>query len=172
MDFTTLEKIIFPPVTGAFLAAKIFFIIIDVGVVAFIIYVWSTTIYLKRLWMWDFKEFFTYHAFNSRIIDKDWIKIKRRLLTKRELEFKIAIVDADLLVNDVLSRTYFEGKTLADKLEIKPEAFTNFEEMKEADDLYQSIISDSKVKVEYPQAKSAILAFEQTLKDVLAFREK
>ena len=40
MDLTTLEKIIFPPVTGAFLAAKIFFIIINVGVVAFIVYVW------------------------------------------------------------------------------------------------------------------------------------
>ena len=172
MDLTTLEKLIFPPVTGVFLAAKIFFILIDLGIVAFIIYVWSTTIYLKRLWLWDVKEFFTYHAYNARIIDKDWVKIKKRLLTKKEAEFKIAIVDADLLVNDVLARNYYEGKTLADKLEMKPEAFTDDEAMKEADQLYRNIVADPKIKIEYQQAKNAILAFEQALKDVSAFREK
>ncbi|MFA6375988.1 MAG: hypothetical protein WCX69_01135 [Candidatus Paceibacterota bacterium] len=172
MDISALEKVIFPPETGAFLAAKIFFILFDLGVIAFIIYVWVTTIYLRRLWIIDLVEFFTYRSFTSRAIDNDWIKIKKRLLTQRGVEFKLAVVDADLLVNDVLTRAGYEGKTLADKLQKRPDIFSDPEAMIEADWAYQNIVNDSKFSLDYPQAKKIILTFEQCLKDVAAFRDK
>ena|GEM_PF-530329 len=172
MDISAIEKIIFPPETGSLLAAKIFFILFNFGVMAFIVYVWATTVYLKRVWIIDFVEFFTYRSFTSRVIDKDWIKIKKRLLTKNEVEFKLAVIDADLLVNDVLARAGFEGKTLADKLGNRPDSFFDIEAMKEADRAYQNIVNDKNFSLDYPQAKKIILAFEQGLKDVSAFREK
>jgi hypothetical protein len=173
MEFSDLDKILFPPVAGWFLAAKIFFILFDLGVVAFIVYVWVTTIYLKRLWVYDFVEFFTYRAYTARFIDKDWNKIKKRLLTKKEAEFKLAVIDADLLVNDVLFRAGFEGKTLADKLESqKAQLFSNLGAMVDADQLYQRIVRDPKAELDYPAAKAAILAFEQGLKDMAAFTDK
>jgi hypothetical protein len=173
MDFAEFEKILFPEMTGWLLAAKIFFILFNLGVVAFIIYVWATTVYLKRLFVFDLVEFFTFRAFGTRIIDRDWIKIKKRLLTKNEAEFKLAVIDADILVNDVLTRLAFEGKNLGEKLERpKAESFSDLDAMVKADMVYQKIVNNPKTSLDYQEAKSVILAFEQGLKDVAAFRDK
>ena len=104
MDFDQLNIILFPPIVGWLLALKIFLILFCLGVFSFMVYVWWTTVYLRRVFIWDLKEFFTYRSYLTRIIDKDWIKIKKRLLKKKESEYKLAIIEADLLVNDVLGR--------------------------------------------------------------------
>jgi hypothetical protein len=173
MVFSDLETVLFPPVTGWLLVAKIFFILFNMGVLAFMIYVWTTTIYLRRLFIIDLVEFFTYRAYTSRLIDHDWIKIKKRLITKNEDELKLAIIEADLLVNDVMSRAAFAGANLAEKLEnANPERFFDIDAAKEADGLYRKIVADKNIKLDYPTAKAAFLAFEQVLKDMAAFRDK
>jgi hypothetical protein len=172
MDYNYLEKILMPELHGWVIWAKIFFILFNLGVIVFIVYIWTTTIYLKRLFLTDLVEFFTYIPFTSRRIDRDWNKIKKRLLTGHEAEFKLAVIEADLLVNDMLARENYEGKTLAEKIEKKPGAFTNIDAMKEADQVYQDLVYDPSYSLDYPRAKSVILAFEQGLKDIKAFTEK
>ncbi len=158
--------------TGVLLAAKIFFILFCMGVFAFMVYVWCTTIYLRRLWVWDLKEFLTYRSYMTRVIDKDWVKIKKRLLKKKESEYKLAVIEADLLVNDVLTRANFEGRILAEKLEKRPHSFSDIKAMIRADQLYQDIVNDPSYSLDYESAKIAILAFEQGLKDNNAFTDK
>lgn len=172
MDFGIIEKFIFPEMTGWLLALKIFLVLFDLGAIAFIIYVWATTIYLRRLFIWDLIEFFTYRAYNVRVIDKDWKKIKKRLLTGKEAEYKMAVIEADILVDDVLTRSNYAGKNLAEKLEIRPDAFSDIAAMKEADQTYQNLVYDPSYSLDYQRAKGTILAFEQGLKDVSAFLEK
>lgn len=117
----------------------------------------------------DLVEFFTYRPYGSPRIDKDWRKIKKRLLTGKETEFKLAVIEADTLVNDVLTRLNFEGNTLAVKLQKKPDSFSDIDAMREADQVYQDLVHDPGYSLEYPRAKSIILTFEQGLKDVSAF---
>jgi hypothetical protein len=158
--------------TGVLLATKIFFILFCFGVFAFMVYVWWTTVYLRRVFIWDLKEFFTYRSYSTRVIDKDWLKIKRRLLNKKEAEYKMAVIEADLLINDVLGRANFEGRVLSEKLEKRAASFSEIEALKAADQLYQDIVSDPGYGLSYEAAKAAILAFEQGLKDVNAFKDK
>ena len=175
MDFSNIniEEILFPEMTGWLLAAKIFFVLFNLGVIAFIVYVWSSTVYLRRLFLWDMVEFFTFRAYNVKLIEKDWNKIKKRLLTQNAAQMKLAVIEADLLVKDVLSRIGYPGKDLAEQLESpKADIFSDIDAMKEADYIYQKIINDSKYVPDYQQAKSVILAFEQGLKDVSAFKDK
>jgi hypothetical protein len=175
IDFSQInfEIFLFPEMTGVWLAVKIFFILFCAGTVAFMIYVWSTTIYLKRLFLIDLVEFFTFRAWGTRIIDNDWIRIKKLLLTKNARDLRQAVILADELVNDVLLRLAFEGGDLGEKLE-KPRAeiFSDLGAMKEADIVYQKLASDPKAAPDYREAKAVILAFEQGLKDVSAFRDK
>lgn len=173
MDLSQIEKILFPEMTGWLLAAKIFFILFDLGVVAFIVYVWVATVYLRRLWIFDFVEFLTFRPYGTRVIDKDWIKIKKRLLSKNDSEWKAAVVEAGRLVNDVLKRLTFEGKTLLDKLE-KPRArmFSDLAAMTEAAGVYRRVAVDKSADLDYSEAKKTILTFEQGLKDVAAFTYK
>jgi hypothetical protein len=172
MDFGQLDELLFPPVTGLLLAAKIFFILFCLGVFSFMVYVWWTTIYMRRIWIWDLKEFLTYRSYLTRVIDKDWANIKRRLLQKKESEYKLAIIEADLLVNDVLTRANFEGRVLSEKLEKRAASFSDIAAMKFADQLYRDIVNDPSYNLDYENAKAAILAFEQGLRDVRAFQDK
>jgi len=170
IDLATIDRILFPPMTGWLLAAKIFFIMFDLGVIAFIAYVWITTSYIKRLFVWDLIEFFTYRAYTVRRIDKDWNNIKRRLLTRNETEFKLAVIEADLLVNEVLGRLGYAGKTLSEKLDLlRPGTFTSIDSIREADQVYQNLVNDPSYGLDYEQTKKVILIFEQGLKDVQAF---
>lgn len=172
MDYIAWEKMLMPPLVGWMLWAKIFFILFNLGVVVFMIYVWTTTIYVKRLFGWDLVEFFTFRAFTARHIDKDWVKIKKRLLKGMEAEYKLAVIEADILVNDVLARANYEGANLAEKLDKKPGAFSDIDGMRAADQVYLDIVNDPSYSLEYPQAKGVIMAFERCLKDVSAFTEK
>ena len=173
MDFEQLSQIdFFPPLTGWMLAAKIFLILFCLGVFSFMVYVWWTTIYMRRIWIWDFKEFFTYRSYLTRVIEKDWLKIKKRLLRKKESEYKLAVIEADLLVNDVLTRANFEGRVLSEKLEKRAKSFSDIEAMRHADQLYQDIVNDPSYSLDYESAKLAILSFEQGLRDNNAFRDK
>ena len=135
-------------------------------------YVWKTTFYMKRVFIFDLIEFFTYRSFTTRVIDRDWIKIKKRLLKKKESEYKMAVIEADLLVNDVLTRANFEGRVLSEKLEKRAADFSDIDAMVAADQLYQDIVNDPSYNLDYESTKAAILAFEQGLKDVSAFVEK
>jgi hypothetical protein len=173
MDFSDLDKFLFPPMTGWLFALKIFLILFNIGTILFIIYVWLTTIYMKRLFWWDLKEFLTMRAFQIRRIDKEWRKIKRRLLTKNEAEYKLAVIEADLLVSDTFGRLGFIGATLGEKLGTQAtEILSDLDAVKEADQLYQNLIDDPSFSLNYEQSKRAILSFEQGLKDVHAFTEK
>jgi len=172
MDFDQLNIILFPPMVGWLLALKIFMILFCLGVFSFMFYVWKTTFYMKRVFIFDLIEFFTYRSFTTRVIDRDWIKIKKRLLKKKESEYKMAVIEADLLVNDVLTRANFEGRVLSEKLEKRAADFSDIDAMVAADQLYQDIVNDPSYNLDYESTKAAILAFEQGLKDVSAFVEK
>jgi len=165
-----LDAILFPPMTGLLLFAKIFFILVTVAILAFIVYVCFVTPWLKRLILWDLKEFFTFRAYIIRKIDKDWMKILQRLETDMETEYKLAVIEADLLLNDVLKRLGYEGKTLGEKLEkIKPGVFSDIRSLKDADQIYQNLIYDVSYRLGQPDAKRIIAIFEKALTELEAF---
>ena len=86
---------------------------------------------------------------------------------------RMAMIEADLLVKDVLFRIGYPGKDLAEQLESpKADVFSDIDAMKEADRLYRQIVRDPKIPLDYQTAKTAILSFEQGLKDARAFRNK
>lgn len=165
-----IDAILFPPMTGWLLAAKIFFILVSVSIVAFIIYVWITTPWLKRLILWNIKEFLTFRPYQIRKIDKDWMKILQRLESELETEYKLSVIEADLLLNDVMKRLGYEGKTLSEKLErVKPGVFVDLQSLKSADQIYQNLIYDTSYQLTQAQAKKMIAVIEKALSDLDAF---
>lgn len=165
-----IDAIFFPPVTGLFLAIKIFFILISVSIIAFIIYVWITTPWLKRLIVWDLMEFFTFRPYIIKKIDKKWMKILQRLESELETEYKLSVIEGDLLLNDVMKRLGYEGKDLAEKLgRVKPGVFSELENLKKSDQIYQNLIYDTSYHLTQSDAKRIIAEFERALTELDAF---
>ncbi len=165
-----INDIFFPPITGWLLFFKIFFILDAVAIIAFIIYTWFVTPWLKRLILWDIKEFFTFRPYITRKIDKDWVKILHRLDSDLETEYKLAVIEADLLLDDILKRMGTEGKNLAEKLDkLKPDALSNFLDVRAADQLYQNLVYDPSYRLTLVEAKKIVAVFEKALTDLEAF---
>ncbi len=172
MDISAINwyNILFPQDEAWYLFLKFFFVAIDTAAVVFIIYVLLKTDYLQKWFLWDWMEFFNYHSYAMRRVTKDWNKIIRRVKTNLDTEFKLAVIEADLLFNEVLKRCGYSGKTLKEKLDkVRPDALSDIDSIRQADQIYQKLLRDSKYKLDYEQTKKIIKTFEKGLKDLGAF---
>lgn len=170
MTLDQFDIIFLPPDSELLTFARIFFIMFTAGTAVFIVYVWATTPFIKKAFWWDMKEFFTFNAYSVRKINKDWNKIIRRVKTNMESEFKMAIIEADLLLDRVLAGLGYMGKNLQEKLEqLKPGVLSDIEAVKAADQVYRNLVFGEGQRLNYDQTKQVILAFKQALDDVKAF---
>lgn len=172
MDISAINwyNILFPQNAAWYSFLKIFFVTLDTAAIVFIIYVLLKTDYLQKWFLRDWMEFFNYHSYAMRRVTKDWNKIVRRVKTNSETEFKLAVIEADLLFNEVLKRCGYAGKTLQEKLDkINPDMLSDIDGIRKADRVYQHLLRDSKYKLDYEQTKKIIKVFEKGLKDLGAF---
>lgn len=142
--------------------ASIFFILA-------IIYSLLKTTWLKRLFLWDAQEFFTYHPHGVKALAKQWIKIKSRLDTGMESEFKLALIEADSLLDDILKKMGYGGESLGERLEkLTAASLPNIDEIKEAHQSRNNIVHDPDYRLTLDESKNVIASFERALVDLQA----
>ena len=155
--------------TGWLLIIKILFIIFTLLLLGFVIFALLKTTWLKKLIIWDWLEFLTYRPFGLRKIEKEWQKIKRRLETEMESEWKLAVIEADKIMDDILNRMGFGGKSLGERLgKLTAVSLPNIEEVKEAHKIRNNIIHDPTYRLSLEEAKRVIAIYEKALTDLQA----
>jgi hypothetical protein len=138
----------------------------------FLIYsIWGIfkTSFLKRAILIDLKELLTYKPFYVKKFLRRWKKIEKRLESKNESDFKLAILEADDLLNEVMEEIGHKGKNLNEKLEnVDEEIITNLKELKQVRKIKEDIISDPSYRLSEQEAKYILNVYEKTLKDLQA----
>jgi len=161
--------IISPQFTGWLLVLKILFIVLSLIFLGFIIFVLVKTTWLKRMIIWDLQEFLTYQPFGLRKIEKEWQKIKGRLESEMESEWKMSIIEADKIMDNILGRMEFGGKSLGEKLEkLTTASLPNIEEVKQVHKIRNNIIHDPNYRLSLEEAKRVITIYEKALTDLHA----
>lgn len=164
-----IQFIISPQLTGWLLVFKIFFIVFSLILVGFIIFVLVKTTWLKRLIIWDLQEFLTYRPFGLRKIEKEWQKIKGRLESEMESEWKLAIIEADKIMDDILNRMGFGGVSLGERLgKLTAVSLPNIEEVRQVHEIRNNIIHDPTYRLSLEEAKRVITIYEKALTDLQA----
>lgn len=164
-----IQFILYPEITGWLLILKIIFLAISSIFLGFIIWALLNTDWLKRLILWDLKEFLTYRPYLMRKYVKEWKKIKKRLTTGLESEAKLAIIEADSLLNETLKNMGYPGKSLGERLdELTPDILSNLGEVREAHKIYSDIIHDPTYRLNLDQAERALSIYEKALSDLQA----
>ena len=159
-----IQFIFFPQFTGWLLVLKILFIVFSLIFLGFIIFTLVKTTWLKRLIIWDLQEFLTYRPFGLRKVEKDWQKIKRRLESEIESEWKLVIIEAEKMMNDLLNRMGFGGVSLGEKLgRLTTASLPNIEEVREAHKIHNNIIHDPTYRLSLEEAKRVIAIYEKAL---------
>src|SRR4030043_615089 len=148
---------------------RIIFIVASVGFLGFIIWALVKTLYLKRLFFYDLQEFMTVHSYGAKKLYSSWQKIKKRLETGLESEYKLAVIEADLIIDDILKGAGFTGATFSERVNNLTEAtLPNLQELIGAHATRNNIIHDPDYKISLGEAKKTVEIYETALTDLQA----
>ena len=107
------------------------------------------------------KEFVT----GKNKLKKNWEKIRARLEVGNESAWKVAIIEADNLVDDLITRMGYPGENMGERLAgINPGQIENIEELKIAHEVRNRIIHEKDFRVEKEKAQEILGCYENFLK--------
>lgn len=164
-----IQFLVAPQFSGWLLVIKIIFIVLSLASLVFIIFAFIRTKWLRRMIIWDLQEFLSYRPFVMRRTEKEWRKIKARLETEMESESKLAVIEADKMMDDILSQMGFGGANLNEKLDkMTAETLSNIQEVREFHKVRNNIVHDPTYKLSLEEAKKALVVYEKALTDLHA----
>ena len=146
------------------LLIKILFIVFSVFCLAGIIYLYKKTDYLHldQLETWDILK--TYKDFGVSKIQKQWKKIKQNFEKNDVVYWKLALLEAEKLIDEILVRMGLGPGTMDDRLlRATTDEIPNIEDLKRARNLCQDIARDPDYRLNKEDAEKTFGAFEKTL---------
>lgn len=149
---------------------KIIFIIFSLVFLFFIILALLRTTWAKKFFLISWIEFFTYRPFGIRKVAKQWREITARLETGIESEAKLALIEADSILDDILKRMGYSGETLGERLKsVTKEIIPNIDEIWEAHKIRNNIVHDPDYRLNLDQARNALAIYERALRELDVF---
>jgi hypothetical protein len=131
---------------------------------------WIIFFLIKSAYLWNFelyKESLKGGALPKGKIPKKWQEILSKAESRDEANNKLAIIEADVLLDDVLKRMGFVGDTMSDKLsKIKPDQFKAINELKAAHQVRNNILYDPDFKLSSQRTKEVIGLYEKVLQEL------
>lgn len=150
-----------------YLGLKILSVIISLGLVILIVY--QIILLRKRLHqpLEMLTESIDAPELPKKKITKQWEAILARLETEQESEYKMAVIEADKILDDLLEKIGYEGENMAERLkQITPAQMVHINEVWEAHKLRNRIVHEPDFHLTCPQARRAIEIYQKALEDL------
>lgn len=172
IEFANLISKAFPYFTPSevfaiLLGFKILCIALFLFFSAFIIFALIKTSWLRYGFLEGIAEFLTYRPYGVKRIAKIWSKITERLETFSEQEYKLAVMEADDILDKILEKMGYPGKNLKDRLKLLTKAtLPNIDQILEAHRIRDDILHDPDYRLTRDQAKKLLAIYERALSDL------
>jgi hypothetical protein len=161
--------LLYPKIPQWFLPVKFIFISFGSFFLIYIFWAILKTSWLKRIFLWDLKEFLSYRPYYTKIFAPKWEKIEKRLESKIEADLKLAVLEADELLDQCLSQIGYPGATLDEKLEkLTEEIISNLKALKEVRKIKEDIVEDPNFRLTLEEAKKILETYKRSLQDLQA----
>lgn len=170
-DFSSITSfIISPPPSGILLAFKILFIGILLFFLASIIYLLARTRFLEWLIWEDLREILGKKYYGVKRLEKVWAEIVKRLRSGLESDYKLAVIESDGILDDVLKRIGYKGENLGERLgQLTPNHLPNLDEIRKVHKIRNDIVRDPDYRLTIDEAKKVLAVYKKTLEDLGAF---
>ncbi len=157
-----LQQSLFP-IRIIFLAFFVFFFVSTV-------WFFLTTSWFRKIFWQDFYEILTYKGFWGREASKEWKKIVGRLKKRNESEHKLAVVEADKMLDESLAQMGYAGDSLGEKLDkVKEDVLSNIEEIRKVHSISNAIIHDPDYRLRADQAEKTLDVYQRAFRDLELF---
>lgn len=98
---------------------------------------------------------------------KRWEEIQRRMRTGNISQYKVAVLEADSVANEILGVAGYKGENLGEKLEAATHGqLSKPDELREAHDIRNRIIHERDFHVDRQLAESTIKIYEDLLREL------
>lgn len=135
-------------------------------------------IYLSKQIYSNFKNFsqrlgeakeFSGTGLEKGVFSEKWQSVEQKLDSKEEGNYKLAIMEADNMFDDLLKKAGYVGEDMGERLkQLQPGDVSNLDELWEAHKLRNKIAHESGVSVNYNQAKKSIEAYKKAFQSLEA----
>lgn len=95
-----------------------------------------------------------------------WLTIEQQLVKGEEASTHLVVLNADKLLDQALRQRGFKGDTMGQRMKSARDTWSNANNVWNAHKLRNRIAHESDVKVGYDNARRALSAFKQGLKDL------
>lgn len=103
---------------------------------------------------------------------RGWKQIQKRMQSKEQNQWKLAVLEADRILNEILKMSGYLGDDLDEKLElITPAQLANVEDVKAAHEIRNKISQDPTFEITQEKAKDAINIYKQSFKELNLIRD-
>ena len=132
---------------------------------------WLIVFYAIKLNILDEKiaalevKYFGLRDFGKRYSVKAWKNIKKRLETKNESQIKIALEEADKILDEVLKAGAYPGEDLEERLSyLTSEKITNSQELLEAHKI-ATRAKEKDFKITFEEAVNVLKVYQQSFRE-------
>ena len=154
-------------IQGMLFPIKLVFIFFTVFFLVFVIYFMLNSSWLQYKFLEDVTEFFSWKSYGQRAISKQWSKIKKRIESGAESDYKLAIIDADDFLAQVLDTGGYEGKDFDESIRKAEKMIAStLSDILSAHEIRNSIVYDPDYKISVDQAKKVLDIYEVAIKDI------
>ena len=98
---------------------------------------------------------------------KKWDKIEGRLGTENVSQYKVAVIEADKIIDDILKGVGYKGENMTERIEeILPGHVEDIEKLQWAHEIRNQIIHDESFELDKKKAGEILGVYEKILKDL------
>jgi len=154
-----LQDILFP--------VKLVFVLFTAFFLIFVIYFMINSSWLQYKFLEDVTEFFSWQAYGQREMRKQWSKIKKRIELGTESDYKLAIIDADDFLIEVLDNRGYEGKDFMEAVNNAGRLIAPIlDDVLRAHEIRNSIVYNPDYKLSVEDAKKILFTYESAVNGI------
>lgn len=103
-------------------------------------------------------------------IEKRWEKIEKKLKSNNESQFKVAVIEADGLADEILKKIGYAGRNMKERMErIHPGQIDNYEDVKRAHEIRNRVVYEKDFELDLETAKNTLKTYEDLLRNLELF---
>ena len=154
-----LQETLFP--------VKLVFVFFTMFFLAAVIYFMVNSSYLKYQFFEDVTEFFSWQAYGLREIANRWRRIQKRAETGAESEYKLALIEADDYLNEMLEDRGFKGENFEELVNNAGKIILpNLDEILSAHEVRNSIVYSPDYKINLDRVRKILTIYETATKNI------